>query len=965
MDQAPESSREIFRQCLRQADRFIIEGKFAEAKHQLAEAKKIDSRNPFIIAFEERIALFENKINTVHKPSTPSHKESESQKQSEANASSSTTPEPLSREIIELQLRQSVETEFKARYTEELRKAEEQAAKLLEEEQIALQQQQHLLQERYEEQISTAREQLEDEFQKRITIETSALEEKLSQQHKDELSTLEKEIKEKLTSQHQTEIDRIKNELELNRGEIESNKQKSFGERETELSKEYKIQLQTAIRKTEETLHAGYAKQLESEREKISTEIKAEYDRKLQTLQQIIAQTTENFEQEKSSLLKREAALKEEYESKIDESVKNARSKHDIEAAKSIQQEQKQIEQNLKDEYKKNLDLERKKLDDQISLFEKERRSFAEREQIFKKQHELNLAEALKEAELSHTDKTNKQVEKELKRVKNEFEQELKLKLDEEKKAFKQLEKTIENERAEFKNQQNKLNGQYENDLKNALAEVEKLHKQEIALRIDEERKKITNDFTQQLTAKLDEEKEAFRKLETQLVQERKEFTEREQTLKTQQNQKLLDALRKTEIMFQQQSAQQLEIERERITEELRSAYEKKLEEERLKLSRQFESMRADFESLHQKRIAELEQETQNRLQEQLATLQKNQEAELVLHRVALRRELEIEIGHEYEIRLVDEKKRIQKESDAAIDAEKKRLEEQYNKMIETQNEQVQKLRSDLRNEMEQVLLSRLERIAYEFDHKMELLGARIPETTEGRYEMYRMKMLDCYISGQPSVAEARVLMQLKELLELTFDEHLAIEADVRLDLYVKRVEKMILTGEINAQNASALDKLKQQFGITPEEATRLEQFIFASFQRLTKKGRILIVDDDELLLHSLEDLLNDCDYQVVTSPDIESALEKLNNTSFDLILSDIKFGVSDLDGFKFFKAVQEKPHLRSIPFVFMSALIDGVIIRSGIQLGVDDYITKPMDPDLLIATIEGKLKRFREIRNN
>ncbi|MBI5022381.1 MAG: response regulator [Ignavibacteriales bacterium] len=965
MDQAPESSREIFRQCLRQADRFIIEGKFSEAKQQLAEAKKIDSRNPFIIAFEERIALFENKINTIHKQPTATQKEPEPQTQPETITPSSSTTETLSREIIELQLRQSIETEFKTRYTEELRKAEEQAARLLEEERIALQQQQHLLHARYEEQISTARKQLDDEFQKHLASEISALEEKLSQQHKQELSALEKEIKDKLTLQHQNEIDNIKKDLESNRGELESGKQKSFTERENELKKEFDIQLQTALRKTKETISADYSKQLESERKKITSDLSAEYNDKLNVLQQTIDRITKELEQDKSAFLKREAELKQEYELKIDESVKNTLLNFDTETTKSLEQEQMQIEQRLKDEYEKRLAIERKILDENITLLENERRSFSEREQTIKKQYESNLAEALKEAEASNLQKTDKQVEKEIKRLKNELEHELKLKLDEEKKAFKQLEKAIENERAEFQNHQKKLKEQHENDLKNALAESERSHKQEITLRLDEERKKITKDFTQQLAAKLEEEKEAFRILEAQLVQERKEFTAREQELKKQQNQKLLDALRKTEIMFQQQSAQQLEMEREKITAELRSVYDKKLEEDRLKLSSEFDVLRIEFESSYQKRINELELEAQNRLREQLATLQKNQEEDLAKHRITLRKELELEIEREYEIRLLDEKQRIQKESDTAIEEEKKRLDEQYNKMIETQNEQVQKLRSDLRNEMEQVLLSRLERIATEYDHKMELLGARIPETKEERYEMYRMKMLDCYITGQPSVAEARVLMQLKELLELTFDEHLAIEADVRLDLYVKRVEKMILTGEMNLNNTTGLEKLKQQFSITPEEATRLEQFILASFQRLTKKGRILIVDDDELLLHSLEDLLNDCDYQVVTSPDIETALEKLNNTTFDLILSDIKFGVSDLDGFKFFKAVQEKPHLRSIPFVFMSALIDGVIIRSGIQLGVDDYITKPMDPDLLIATIEGKLKRFREIKLN
>jgi DNA-binding response OmpR family regulator len=93
--------------------------------------------------------------------------------------------------------------------------------------------------------------------------------------------------------------------------------------------------------------------------------------------------------------------------------------------------------------------------------------------------------------------------------------------------------------------------------------------------------------------------------------------------------------------------------------------------------------------------------------------------------------------------------------------------------------------------------------------------------------------------------------------------------------------------------------------------------------------------------------------------------MEKLQASTFDFILSDIKFEYDELDGFKFFKSIQEQPQFRNIPFVFMSSLEDGVIVRSGMQLGIDDYLTKPMDPDLLIAVIEGKLKRFRNFQKN
>jgi DNA-binding response OmpR family regulator len=48
-----------------------------------------------------------------------------------------------------------------------------------------------------------------------------------------------------------------------------------------------------------------------------------------------------------------------------------------------------------------------------------------------------------------------------------------------------------------------------------------------------------------------------------------------------------------------------------------------------------------------------------------------------------------------------------------------------------------------------------------------------------------------------------------------------------------------------------------------------------------------------------------------------------------------------------------------------MSVLGDGGIIRSGVQLGIDDYLTKPIDMDLLFAVVEGKLKRYKNLRVN
>ena len=202
-------------------------------------------------------------------------------------------------------------------------------------------------------------------------------------------------------------------------------------------------------------------------------------------------------------------------------------------------------------------------------------------------------------------------------------------------------------------------------------------------------------------------------------------------------------------------------------------------------------------------------------------------------------------------------------------------------------------------------------------------------------------------------------------MIELSFDEHLSIEADVRLELYIELVERMIIGNQINLHDTSALNALKDKFRITPEESAKLEPYILSTIERLTVKGRILVADDDILLLQVLDDLLTEAGYQVIPSISVDEALAQLNKTTVDLILSDIKFGESELDGFQFFTSVQTQPLLRKIPFIFMSSLRDGVIIRSGVQLGVDDYLTKPVDTDLLVAVIAGKLKRYRAFEKN
>ncbi|HEY6191935.1 MAG TPA: response regulator [Bacteroidota bacterium] len=290
-----------------------------------------------------------------------------------------------------------------------------------------------------------------------------------------------------------------------------------------------------------------------------------------------------------------------------------------------------------------------------------------------------------------------------------------------------------------------------------------------------------------------------------------------------------------------------------------------------------------------------------------------------------------------------------------ALEAERKRLQEESESRIREGEQKSAELRAQLDLE--------IGRLKQELHANMELLGAKVPEAKAECVSLFRRRMGELCPGGVPSAEDENTLAKLQALLELSREERLAAESDLRLKLYAEQVEKSTLSGEMNLADTGALERLKERFRITPEESKRVEPSILSSLQRHVTKGRILLVDDDPTILSSLGGILTAHGFQVILAPDVATAMERVQSSPIDFILSDITFKVGDLDGFKFFKSVMEQPQLRNTPFVFISGLQDNVIIQSGLQLGADDYLTKPVEPDLLIGLIEGKLKRYRSFQ--
>ncbi|EFO80899.1 two component transcriptional regulator, winged helix family [Oscillochloris trichoides DG-6] len=128
----------------------------------------------------------------------------------------------------------------------------------------------------------------------------------------------------------------------------------------------------------------------------------------------------------------------------------------------------------------------------------------------------------------------------------------------------------------------------------------------------------------------------------------------------------------------------------------------------------------------------------------------------------------------------------------------------------------------------------------------------------------------------------------------------------------------------------------------------------------MTNQATILIVDDQPELLMGIQMALEAAGYTVITAQDGHLALERLQRDTIDLILADI--AMPEMNGYQLFERVRATPRLLRIPFVFLTARAMASDIRYGKSLGVDDYLTKPIKPEDLLAVVEGRLRRAREL---
>jgi DNA-binding response OmpR family regulator len=118
----------------------------------------------------------------------------------------------------------------------------------------------------------------------------------------------------------------------------------------------------------------------------------------------------------------------------------------------------------------------------------------------------------------------------------------------------------------------------------------------------------------------------------------------------------------------------------------------------------------------------------------------------------------------------------------------------------------------------------------------------------------------------------------------------------------------------------------------------------------------ILVVDDDALMRRSLAASLGQTGYSVETAATGENAIQSVRRKSPDLVLLDV--GLPGMDGMETLRAMRrDDPNLAVILVTGRRRELDEIV---GLEMGADDYITKPFDMDVLLAHIKAVMRRYQ-----
>ena len=124
----------------------------------------------------------------------------------------------------------------------------------------------------------------------------------------------------------------------------------------------------------------------------------------------------------------------------------------------------------------------------------------------------------------------------------------------------------------------------------------------------------------------------------------------------------------------------------------------------------------------------------------------------------------------------------------------------------------------------------------------------------------------------------------------------------------------------------------------------------------MSQKAKLLLVDDEPGVRESVQAYLEDEEFEVQVASSAQHAWDWLRQETPDLVISDVM--MPQVDGYQFLKQLREDSRFKTLPVIFLTARGMTSDRIQGYQAGVDAYLSKPFDPDELVAIVENLLAK-------
>jgi two-component system alkaline phosphatase synthesis response regulator PhoP len=121
------------------------------------------------------------------------------------------------------------------------------------------------------------------------------------------------------------------------------------------------------------------------------------------------------------------------------------------------------------------------------------------------------------------------------------------------------------------------------------------------------------------------------------------------------------------------------------------------------------------------------------------------------------------------------------------------------------------------------------------------------------------------------------------------------------------------------------------------------------------KKQTVLVVDDDREIVRLLRSYLEKSGFGVLTAYDGNTAVHTLRRESIDLVLLDLM--LPDQDGYDITRLIRADERLMTLPVIMLTARVEDTDKIVGLELGADDYVTKPFNPSEVVARVRARLR--------